>query len=216
MTNIVVLISGRGSNLEALLHKAHEEGWANALGASFVAVISNRPDAAGLAVAARAGVRSAVVDDRRFASRAAFDEALAAQIDAHQTAFVVLAGFMRVLGPAFVRHFAGRLINIHPSLLPAFPGLRTHEQALAAGVRIHGATVHFVAEQVDSGGIIAQAAVPVRPDDDVAALAARVLDQEHRLLPQALRLVIEGRVRFDAGRVVVRDAASGDLAMMTA
>lgn len=216
MTNIVVLISGRGSNLEALLHKAHEEGWANALGASFVAVISNRPDAAGLAVAARAGVRSAVVDDRRFASRAAFDEALAAHIDAHQTAFVVLAGFMRVLGPAFVRHFAGRLINIHPSLLPAFPGLRTHEQALAAGVRIHGATVHFVAEQVDSGGIIAQAAVPVRPDDDVAALAARVLDQEHRLLPQALRLVIEGRVRFDAGRVVVRDAASGDLAMMTA
>lgn len=216
MTNIVVLISGRGSNLEALLHEAREKSWAAALGISFVAVISNRPDAAGLAVAARAGVPSAVVDDRRFASRAAFDDALAAEIDAQRPAFVVLAGFMRVLGPAFVRHFAGRLINIHPSLLPAFPGLRTHEQALAAGVRIHGATVHFVAEQVDSGGIIAQAAVPVRPDDDVAALAARVLDQEHRLLPRALRLVVEGRVRFDAGRVVVRDAASGELALMTA
>ena len=122
MTNIVVLISGRGSNLEALLHVACEERWATALGTSFVAVISNRPDAAGLAVAARHGVPSAVVDHRLYASRAAFDEALAAAIDAYRPAFVVLAGFMRVLGPAFVRHFAGRLINIHPSLLPAFPG----------------------------------------------------------------------------------------------
>ena len=216
MTDIVVLISGRGSNLEALLHAAREEHWATALGTSFVAVISNRPDAAGLAIAARHGVPSAVVDHRLYASRESFDEALAAEIDAYRPAFVVLAGFMRVLGPAFVQHYAGRLINIHPSLLPAFPGLRTHEQALAAGVRIHGATVHFVTEQVDSGGIIAQAAVPVGPDDDAATLAARVLAQEHRLLPQALRLVIDGRVRFEAGRVVVRGAAPGDLALMPA
>jgi phosphoribosylglycinamide formyltransferase-1 len=216
MKGIVVLISGRGSNLEAVLAAAHRERWSAALDASVVAVISNRPDAPGLEVATRHRVTTATVDHRQFGDRDEFDRALAAEIDRHRPAIVLLAGFMRVLGAEFVRRYAGRLINIHPSLLPAFPGLRTHEEALAAGVRIHGATVHFVSEQVDAGAIIAQAAVPVHPDDDVATLAARVLEQEHRLLPRALRLMLEGRIRFDSGRAQVHGAASSDLALLDA
>jgi len=214
MKSIVVLISGRGSNLEALLAAADKERWSVALDAAVVAVISNRPDAPGLEVAKRHGVTTATVDHRQFRERDDFDRALAAEIDRHRPTIVLLAGFMRVLGADFVRRYLGRLINVHPSLLPAFPGLRTHEEALAAGVRIHGATVHFVSEEVDAGAIIAQAAVPVDPDDDVATLAARVLEQEHRLLPRALRLVVEERIRFESGRARAHGAVSSDLALL--
>ena len=205
MKNIVVLISGRGSNLEAILRVAAAEHWHETPGARVVAVISNRPDAAGLAAARSAGIAAAAVEHATFDSRDAFDAALAAEIDRHRPALVVLAGFMRVLTPGFVRHFEGRLVNIHPSLLPLFPGLETHRRALAAGVRVHGATVHFVSTEVDSGGIIAQAIAPVFPNDGEEELAARVLEQEHRLLPRALRLLLEERVRLVEGRVVVSD-----------
>jgi phosphoribosylglycinamide formyltransferase-1 len=214
MKNIVVLISGRGSNLEALLRTASEECWRAELGAAITAVISNRADASGLGVARQAGITTSVVDHGRYPTREEFDRALAQEIDRHDPSIVVLAGFMRVLTPEFVRRYAGRLINIHPSLLPSFPGLRTHERALQAGVRVHGATVHFVSDVVDGGGIIAQAAVPVLPGDDAGALAARVLEQEHRLLPRAVRLVLEGRVRWLDGRVVVAGAVADDLARL--
>ena len=211
MKNIVVLISGRGSNLEALLRTADEERWREALGAVVTAVISNRADASGLEVARRAGIATRVIDHTGFATREEFDRALAEEIDRHDPSIVVLAGFMRVLTPEFVRRYAGLLVNIHPSLLPSFPGLRTHERALQAGVRVHGATVHFVSDVVDGGGIIAQAVVPVVPGDDASVLAARVLEQEHRLLPHAVRLLLEGRVRWHDGRVVVADATPDDL-----
>lgn len=214
--NIVVLISGRGSNLAAVLAAAAAEHWPRSLQAAVVAVISNRVDAPGLDVARAAGVPVQVIEHDSFESRDAFDRVLADAIEQYAPAWVVLAGFMRVLTPAFVQRFCGRLINIHPSLLPAFPGLRTHEQALAAGVRVHGATVHFVADQVDSGGIIAQAVVPVLPQDDAATLAARVLNAEHRLLPHALRLLLAGRVVWQERRAVVRDAAPGELALLAA
>jgi phosphoribosylglycinamide formyltransferase-1 len=167
------------------------------------AVISNRADAAGLEVARAAGLPWHVVSHAEYGSREAFEEALALAIDLYAPALVVLAGFMRVLTPGFVRRYQGRLVNIHPSLLPLFPGLRTHRQALAAGVRIHGATVHFVSNDVDGGAIIAQAAVPVQPDDDEVTLSARVLAEEHEILPRAVRLVLEGRVRLDHERVVL-------------
>jgi len=211
MKDIVVAISGRGSNLEAVLQAAEAERWHQSPGARVAAVISNRPEAAGLAVARRAGIATAVIEHSSFASREAFDEALAAEIDRYRPELVVLAGFMRVLTPEFVRRYDGRLVNIHPSLLPLFPGLYTHRQALAAGVRVHGATVHFVAAEVDSGGIIAQAVVPVLPADTEESLAARVLAQEHRLLPRTLRLLLEGRVRLVAGRVDVTDCGPADL-----
>jgi phosphoribosylglycinamide formyltransferase-1 len=213
---IVVLISGRGSNLEALLAASHAEDWARTLRASVVAVISNRPDAAGLAIARDAGIATHAVDHRGYASRESFDAALADAIDAERADWVVLAGFMRVLGLAFVDRYAGRLVNIHPSLLPAFPGLDTHARALAAGVRVHGATVHFVSPQVDHGAIVAQAVVRVLPGDDAEALAARVLAQEHRLLPHAVRLLVAGAVRWERERVVVGDATAGELALLAA
>lgn len=215
MKNIVVLISGRGSNLDALLQTAISERWGDTLGAAIVAVISNRADAPGLDVARRAGVATAVLDHRAYATRQEFDRALASEIDRHQPALVLLAGFMRVLTPEFVHRYDGRLINIHPSLLPLFPGLRTHQRALDAGVRVHGATVHYVTDQVDSGGIIAQAVVPVLPGDDAQTLASRVLEQEHRLLPRALRLVLEQRVRWSGGQVDVHDVSASDLALLS-
>jgi phosphoribosylglycinamide formyltransferase 1 len=213
MKNIVCLISGRGSNLAALLAAAAEERWTHTLEAPVAAVISNKPDAAGLAIAAAEGVPTQVVAHARYASREAFDQALMAAIDAHQPAFVVLAGFMRVLTREFVSHYAGRLINIHPSLLPAFPGLATHRQALAAGVRVHGATVHFVSHEVDGGPIIAQAAVPVCAGDTEETLAARVLEQEHRLLPRCVRLLLQGAVRLQDGRVQVAAGRESELAV---
>ena len=193
---VVVLISGRGSNMEALLEAR--------LPVEFACVISNKPDAAGLAIAARHRVPTAVVNHRDHPGRAEFDAALAEEIDRHRPDLVVLAGFMRVLTDAFVRRYENRLINIHPALLPAFPGLDTHARALAAGVKLHGCTVHYVTPEVDSGPIIAQAAVPVLAGDTPATLAARVLRQEHRLYPQVLRWLAEDRVRLrDDGTVAV-------------
>ncbi len=197
---ITVLISGRGSNLAALID-AERHG---VLGGSLSAVISNRPDAAGLAIAMEHGVATEVVDHRTFAERAAFDAALADAIDASEPDLVVLAGFMRVLGPAFIRRFEGRMLNVHPALLPAYTGLDTHRRALEDGVRIHGCTVHFVTDDVDHGPIVAQGVVAVRDDDDAASLAARVLEVEHGLLPMAVRAFCEGRLVIEGRRVRVK------------
>ena len=195
MKSIVILVSGRGSNMQAIIDAAIP-------GARIAAVISNRPDAGGLAYAAGRGIDTAVVDHKAYPDRAAFDDALAGCIDRFAPDLVVLAGFMRVLTDDFVRRYEGRLINIHPSLLPSFPGLHTHRRALEAGVRVHGATVHFVTPTLDCGPIIVQAVVPVLPCDDEASLAARVLMQEHRIYPQAVRWFVDGRLRVDeAGRV---------------
>jgi phosphoribosylglycinamide formyltransferase-1 len=198
MKRIVVLISGRGSNLEAIVGAG--------LPAEVAAVISNRADAAGLRSAAQAGIGTQVVDERAHASREAFEHALEEAIDRHSPDVVALAGFMRVLGAECVRRYAGRMVNIHPSLLPAFPGLRTHRRALQEGVKLHGCTVHFVTPQVDHGPIIVQAAVPVRAADTEATLAARVLKQEHRVYPLALRWFLEGRLVVDNGLVRVNGA----------
>ncbi|MDR3214646.1 MAG: phosphoribosylglycinamide formyltransferase [Azoarcus sp.] len=195
MKSIVILISGRGSNMEAIVR-------AGAPGARVAAVISNRADAAGLAFAAKAGVSTDVVAHTDYAGRACFDAALQAAIDAHDPDLVVLAGFMRVLGADFVRHYEGRLLNIHPSLLPAFPGLHTHRRALAAGVRVHGATVHFVTPELDGGPVVIQAAVPVLPGDSEDSLAARVLAEEHRIYPQAVRWFVEERLTIVGGACV--------------
>ncbi len=211
MRNIVCLISGRGSNLQALLAVAREQRWQQSLEARIAAVISNRREAAGLAIAAAAGVPTAVVDHTNFASREDFDRALMTAIDAHRPALVVLAGFMRVLTAPCVAHYDGRMINIHPSLLPSFPGLATHRRALAAGVRVHGATVHFVSTAVDGGAIIAQAVVAVRSDDSEQTLAARVLEQEHRLLPRCVHLLLEGAVVLRDGRVEVAAGRDAEL-----
>jgi phosphoribosylglycinamide formyltransferase-1 len=198
--NVVILISGRGSNMEAIVRAAIP-------GARIAAVISNRPEAAGLEFARRHGIATAVVDHKAHPSREAFDTALAAAIDAFAPDLVVLAGFMRVLGEAFVRRYEGRMLNIHPSLLPAFPGLHTHERALQEGCRVHGATVHFVTPALDHGPIVVQAAVPVLPDDTPETLAARVLVQEHRIYPQAVRWFVEDRLQLTPeGRVVLQGA----------
>lgn len=194
---VVILISGRGSNMQALL----EAG----LAVEVACVISNRPDAAGLAFAAERGVATAVVDHKAFPDRAGFDTALATEIDRHAPDLVILAGFMRVLTDDFVRRYQGRMINIHPALLPAFPGLHTHERALKAGVKLHGCTVHYVTPEVDVGPIIVQAAVPVLVDDTPETLAARVLRQEHRIFPQAVAWIASGRVELRSdGTVAVQ------------
>ena len=179
------------------------------------AVISNRPGAPGLATAAAAGVATRVLDHQGFASREAYDTALAAEIDALAPDIVVLAGFMRILSAAFVQHYAGRLINIHPSLLPSFTGLHTHQRALAAGVRVHGCTVHFVTPELDAGPIIVQAAVPVLDGDDEDRLAARVLAQEHRIYPLAVRWLAEGRLRLCDGRVRLDAAQCAEAALIS-
>jgi phosphoribosylglycinamide formyltransferase-1 len=205
---IVVLISGRGSNMLAILEAKPA--------LDVAAVISNEPLAAGLAAAKQHGVPTRVVDHRGHADRAAFDAALAREIDAFSPGLIVLAGFMRVLTDTFVHRYGGKLVNIHPSLLPAFPGLHTHRRALAAGVRIHGCTVHFVTVELDGGPIIAQAAVPVAPNDTEETLAARVLAQEHRIYPEVVRWICDGRVSLTPGGLVtVRQAgtASGSLAV---
>jgi phosphoribosylglycinamide formyltransferase-1 len=191
---LVILISGRGSNMQALVDA----------GLPVAAVISNRADAAGLRVAAARGIATAVVEHARFASRADFESALAERIDGFRPRLIALAGFMRVLAPAFVQRYAGRLLNIHPSLLPAFPGLGTHERALEAGVKVHGCTVHFVTPELDSGPIVIQAAVAVRGDDSPASLAARVLEQEHAIYPRAARWFLEDRLQVEHGRVRVK------------
>ena len=206
MKSVVLLISGRGSNMQAIVEAQ--------LPVTISAVISNRPDAKGLDYAAQRGIATAIVDHEKFATREAFDAELAMKIDEHQPDFVILAGFMRVLTPGFVNHFLERLINIHPSLLPAFTGLHTHERALESGVKLHGCTVHFVTAELDHGPIIIQAAVPVLPGDNAASLAARVLQQEHSIYPQALRWLIEGKVSLGADQRVKFSAtadASGKL-----
>jgi len=187
---LVVLISGRGSNMEALLQAAQRRQWAARWGAQVVAVLSNRPQAQGLQVAAQHGVATEVVDHQAYPSREAFDVALAQAIEAHQPTLVLLAGFMRVLGAGFVARYQGRLLNIHPSLLPAFAGLNTHARALQAGCEVAGATVHWVDEGLDSGAIVAQAVVPVLPADTPETLGQRVLAAEHRLYPRAVERVL--------------------------
>lgn len=196
---MVVLISGRGSNLEAIID-ANRRG---ELPIELCAVISNRPNAPGLDVARRHGIHVDVVDHRLYSERADFDRALQERIDWYRPDLVVLAGFMRVLGAELIDRYTGHLINIHPSLLPAFPGLRTHERALAEGAKQHGATVHFVTHDVDRGPIIAQAAVPLLPGDTPDTLAARVLLEEHRIYPLAIRWFAEGRLTMEDGRVLL-------------
>ncbi|WGS49158.1 phosphoribosylglycinamide formyltransferase [Paraburkholderia sp. D15] len=199
MKKLVILISGRGSNMEAIVRACSDEAWP----AQVAAVIANRPDAAGLAFAASNGIATAVVDHREYPDRDSFDAALARQIDAFAPDLVVLAGFMRVLTAGFVDHYAGRMLNVHPSLLPSFPGLKTHQQALDAGVRLHGASVHFVTSQLDHGPIVAQAAVPVDAGDTPATLAERVLATEHIIYPRAVRWFVEGRLALDGLRVTL-------------
>ncbi len=186
MKNIVILISGSGSNMQAIVEAARAQRWAEKQGAQVVAVFSNRPDATGLAWARTQGLAAQSLDHKAFDSREAFDHALMQAIDAFDPALVVLAGFMRILTPGFVAHYAGRIVNIHPSLLPAFAGLNTHARAIEAGCKFAGATVHEVTAELDHGAILAQAVVPVLPDDTPEVLAARVLTQEHRIYPQAI------------------------------
>ena len=187
MKNIVILISGSGSNMAAIARTAKKEHWQDKLGVRVAAVISNQPDAGGLALARGLGLATDVVNHRNFDSREAFDAALTTRIEAHAPQLVVLAGFMRILTPGFVARYAGRLINIHPSLLPAFAGLHTHQRAIAMGCRLAGTTVHQVTAELDHGQILAQAAVPVLPFDTADTLAARILTQEHLIYPQAVR-----------------------------
>jgi phosphoribosylglycinamide formyltransferase-1 len=203
MKNIVILISGRGSNMDAIIRAARMEQWP----ARIAAVISNRADASGLALAAASGVPTAILDHKNYPSREAFDLALQRTIDRFAPDLVVLAGFLRILTPSFVEHYAGRLLNIHPSLLPAFPGLGTHRQALAAGVKVHGATVHFVTSALDRGPIVAQAEVPVLHDDTEETLSARVVIQEHIIYPRAIRWFVEGKLSIEDGRVTIAASA---------
>lgn len=199
MKNIVILISGRGSNMEAVVRAAQAEQWP----ARIAAVISNRADAQGLVFAAEHGIATAVVANKDYASREQFDAALQAVIDGFAPDLVVLAGFMRILTPPFVDHYAGRMLNIHPSLLPLFPGMATHRQALEAGVTEHGATVHFVTAELDHGPAVASATVPVLPGDTEDSLSARVLVQEHLLYPRAIRLFIDDKLSVEHGQVRV-------------
>ena len=197
MKRIVVLISGRGSNMRAIADACSSERWS----AEVAAVISNRDDAEGLADARERGIATEVVDHKAYADREGFDRALARAIDQHRADVVAMAGFMRIVGGEFTRRYAGRMLNIHPSLLPAFLGLNTHRRAIEAGCTLAGATVHFVTAALDHGPIVIQAAVPVQPDDTADTLAARVLEREHVIYPRALRWLIEGRLRIEGQRV---------------
>ncbi|MFG6457744.1 phosphoribosylglycinamide formyltransferase [Roseateles sp. BYS96W] len=207
MKRLVILISGRGSNMEAIVKACSAEGWP----AEVAAVISNRPDAAGLAFAAQHGIATAVVDHKAFDSREAFDAALAQAIDGFAPDLVVLAGFMRILTPGFTARYARRMLNIHPSLLPAFTGLHTHERAIEMGCKLAGVTVHFVTAELDHGAIVMQAAVPVLPGDDAKALGARVLGAEHRIYPQSVRWFVEGALVWEGEVVRHRDGAPQQL-----
>ncbi|MEW6589931.1 MAG: phosphoribosylglycinamide formyltransferase [Pseudomonadota bacterium] len=204
---VVVLLSGRGSNFQAIA----EAG----LPIDIVAVISNRPQAAGLAWARERGLNALALDHTDYDEREVFDARLADEIEAHRPDLVVLAGYMRILSAAFIDRFAGRLLNIHPSLLPMFPGLKTHERALAEGIKVHGCTVHFVTADLDHGPIVIQAAVPVRADDTPDTLAARVLAQEHRIYPQAIRWFAEGRLAIHHGRVNLKDDPTSQSVLST-
>ena len=202
MKSLVILISGRGSNMEALIEAK--------LPGRIAAVISNRPNASGLEIARRHGLETIVLDQLSYSGREAFDDALAQTIDAYKPDLIALAGFMRLLGDNFANRYQGKLINVHPSLLPAFPGLHTHRRALQEGVKIHGCTVHFVTAQMDCGPIIIQAAVQVLPDDTEQTLAARVLQQEHRIYPEAVGWFMEGRLKIAGSAVDVSNAVFDD------
>lgn len=204
MKNIVILISGRGSNMEAVVRAAESQQWP----ARIAAVISNKPDAGGLAFAQARGIPTAVVANKQFATRAEFDAKLQETIDAFEPDLVVLAGFMRILTAPFVEHYAGRMLNIHPSLLPLFPGLGTHQQALAAGVAEHGATVHFVTAELDHGPAVLQATIPVLPGDTEHTLASRLLVEEHKIYPRAVRLFVEDRLVIENGAVRIVEHAA--------
>ncbi len=203
MKRIVLLISGRGSNMAAILDSN--------LPIEIAAVISNRGDSAGLEIARSRKLPAFSIEHKDYALREDFDSALAVKIDEFSPDFVILAGFMRILGIDFVKRYSGRLVNIHPSLLPSFPGTKTHRKALEEGVKIHGCTVHFVTEKLDHGAIIIQAAVPVLEDDDEESLAARVLEQEHRIYPQAIRWLVEGRINREGNRVLLGGKSGGAL-----
>ncbi|AXT45438.1 MULTISPECIES: phosphoribosylglycinamide formyltransferase [Chromobacterium] len=204
MKNIVILISGRGSNMQAIVD-------ANIAGARIAAVISNRPDAAGLAWAAERGIATAALDHKTFASREDFDAALAQLIDSHQPDLVVLAGFMRILSAGFTRRYEGRMLNVHPSLLPAFTGLNTHQRALEMGCKVAGCTVHFVTAELDHGPIVAQGVVEVLDSDDADTLAERVLKLEHQLYPAAVRRFVAGELNIVAGKTSSRASVAGSL-----
>ena len=206
MKRIVILISGRGSNMEAIVQACAAEGWP----AQVAAVVSNRPDAPGLAFARERGIAAVAVDHKRFEDREAFDAELAAVIEGFAPDVLVLAGFMRILGDGFVQRFAGKMINVHPSLLPAFPGLHTHRRAIESGCKLAGATVHFVTPALDHGPIIAQAAVPVLQGDTEASLSARVLAREHVMYPRAVRWLVQDLLRVD-GDVVTHTAGESQL-----
>lgn len=200
MKNIVILISGRGSNMEAIVRARLD-------GVRIAAVIANRPEAAGLTFARAHGIETRVLAHQHYPSREAFDQALQSEIDGFAPDLVVLAGFMRILTPAFTQHYAGRMLNIHPSLLPAFTGLHTHQRALDAGCKLAGCSVHFVTAELDHGPIVAQAAVPILPQDDEASLAARVLAQEHQLYPRVIAWFASGRLTWRDGQVWLQDTA---------
>ncbi|MBF0152571.1 MAG: phosphoribosylglycinamide formyltransferase [Magnetococcales bacterium] len=199
-----VLISGSGSNLQALIDRSAD----GTIPGRIALVISNEPDAFGLQRAEKAAIPTRVIDHRAFPNRTAFEKAMADALDAAQVDLVCLAGFMRVLTPWFVRHYQGRLLNIHPALLPAFPGLHVQQKALDTGVRFSGATVHFVVEDVDAGPIVVQAVVPVHPEDDAPALSARILQQEHRIFPLAVRLFAQKRLKVQGRRVIILNHVS--------
>ena len=208
---VVILISGRGSNLQAIL----DETQAGRLPIRVSAVISNNPGADGLRHARAAGVPTEIIDHRAFSERALFDTALMQAIDRHTPRLVLLAGFMRILGDSFIHHYAGRLLNIHPSLLPEFKGINTHARALAAGTRQHGASVHFVTNDLDGGPVIVQASVPIRADDNAATLGARVLTEEHRIFPLAVRWYVTGRLAIRDGRVLLDGETRPEQALVT-
>lgn len=212
MKNIVVLISGRGSNFVAIAQACERENWA-AEGIRISLVLSNRPDAAGLERAKEMGIETAVVDHKAFETREDFERAMIEIIDKHNPDVVVLAGFMRVLTPVFVDHYEGKILNIHPALLPLFKGLDTHNRALQAGVRVHGCTVHFVSSELDGGAIIGQAVVPVLASDDADTLALRGLRLEHILYPRAVKAVASGKVKLVDGRTVTDDETAKSLAV---
>ena len=214
MKNIVILISGRGSNFVSIAQAAQRENWL-ADGVRIAAVLSNRPGAAGLERAREMGSDSIVVDHKLYATREEFEEAMIAAIDPLKPDVIVLAGFMRVLTARFVDHYAGRILNIHPALLPLFKGLDTHERAIAAGVRVHGCTVHYVSTELDGGAIIGQAVVPVLPGDDPDRLAHRGLKLEHVLYPHCVHAAALGKVRLEGGRVKMDDETAASLVVMS-
>lgn len=207
MKNIVILISGRGSNMQAIVN-------ANLPNVNIAAVLSNNPNAAGLAWAAERGIRTAALNHKDFASRDEFDQAMMLLIDAYQPDLVVLAGFMRILTPAFCKHYENRCINIHPSLLPSFTGLHTHQRAIDEGCRVAGCTIHFVTEVLDNGAIISQGVVPILDNDTADDLAARVLAVEHKLLPQAVADFVSGSLKIEGKRVIKQNQVAPNAALL--